>query len=994
MFQKSLRYSLLAIFAVVCGIAHAQTADLSKLSLRLTDWVYQNENTNATRTIGVALTSSVDIHALDQQMYAEKATPAERTRRVKNALMTAAEATQPNVKAWLSLVPGVDLSNFKSYWVGNILFLDATSEAIKAMTLNPAIDFVDFDAQLAYDEPSDFEILTNDNTRGASVNGHEPGHDAIGAPTMWSMGYSGRGRLVFGIDTGVDITHPALGYKWQGNFKPDDQAWFDQSGNYPSPLDCGGGTPHGTHTMGTMVGLDPATNDTIGVAPAARWVAAPGICSGNSTSARIAAFQWAIDPDGDPNTTSDQPDAICNSWFDPNTVNECNGNYRATFDAVEAAGIAVVFSAGNSGASASTITQPKNINNDTVSVFCVGATATTAPYAIANFSSRGPSTCGGSGTLQIKPEVSAPGVSVRSSIDNQGYGNLSGTSMAAPHVCGAILLLKEAFPFLTGRQLKMALWASATDLGQTGEDNTYGTGIINVPAAYNYLIAQGHVPETYGVDAGLVSVDDPGVTTCNQDIAPEIVIENGGTSPLTSLTIEYRFDGVSALSTFNWTGSIAAGQTATVTLPSTNLSIGNYTFEAYTSNPNGTVDTRPFNDCIFYDFEIISGPTTQSPITQGCPGFVYLNVLNVPPNTAISWYTQQTGGSLLGTGNNLGVSAVASTSYWGEITYNRYVGEPDNQSGTGGFFANSNRWLVFDAYQDFTIKSVRVFADGAGNRTIRLRNSANQVLAQTTVNIPNGDSRVTLNFNVPAGTDHQLQTQGGADLYRHNSGLSYPYTIADVVSITRSNASNPTGFYYFFYDWEIEYNSPCGRAEVVVDITGNAPVASFTQSATVVDLSSSGTVNFTDNSSPAASTWAWDFGDGGTSTQQNPSHTYTAIGTYTVTLVVDPLSSCPSTSTSTVEVINTVGVEPASNSFLEVYPNPTDGQVKVHLQREQDGEVHFSLFNALGAKVMEQSIEGGREMIVPLDLNDLSAGTYFLHVRQGEEVMVRQIARN
>lgn len=994
MFQKLLRYSLLVLWASLCGTAFAQTPDLSKLSLRLTDWVYENENTDVTREIGVALVSPVDIHALDRQLYAEKASPAERTRRVKDALVSAAEGTQPNAIAWLSLVPGVDLSNLEQYWVGNILFLKATPAAIKAMSLNPAISFVDFNAQLAYDEPTDFEILPNDNTRGASVNGHEPGHDAIGAPAMWAMGYSGKGRLVFGIDTGVDIGHPALSYKWQGNFKPASQSWFDQSGNYPSPLDCGGGTPHGTHTMGTMVGLDPNTNDTIGVAPAARWIASPGICSGNSTSARIAAFQWSIDPDGDPNTTSDQPDAICNSWFDPNTVNECNGNYRATLDAVEAAGVAVVFSAGNSGSSASTITQPKNINNDTVSVFCVGATQTTSPYQIANFSSRGPSACGGSGTLQIKPEVAAPGVSVRSSIDNNGYGNLSGTSMAAPHVCGAILLLKEAFPYLTGRQIKMALWASATDLGQTGEDNTYGNGLISVPGAFNYLVGQGHVPETYGLDAGFVSVTSPMDVTCNQDIDADIEILNDGATTITSLTIEYRFDSNNPFSTFNWTGSLAAGQTTTITLPTQNLSPGNYTLEARSSNPNGSPDTRPYNDCIFHDFQIITGPTAQSPITMGCPGFVYLNIPNLPPNTVVDWYNAPTGGSLVGSGNNLGTSAVSSTSYWGEITYNRFVGEPDNNSGGGGFFANSNRWLVFDAYQEFTLKSVRVYADGGGNRTIRLRNSSNQVLAQTTVNIPNGDSRVNLNFTVPVGVDHQLQTQGGADLYRHNSGLNYPYTISDVVSITRSNASNPTGFYYFFYDWEIEYNSPCGRAEVVVDITGNAPTAAFTPSTNVVDLSVSGAVTFTDNSTPNAATWAWDFGDGGTSTLQNPTHNYTTLGTYVVTLVVDPLSSCPSTYTDTIVVMNSVAVEPASTNYLEVFPNPTEGLAKVHLQRDVDGEVEFSLFNALGAKVMRKTLDGGREMVLPLDLRSLPAGAYFLHVRQGDDVQVRRIVRN
>lgn len=102
-------------------------------------------------------------------------------------------------------------------------------------------------------------------------------------------------------------------------------------------------------------------------------IAAKTICSSPHTSNSIAAFQWAMNPDGNPATIDDMPDAISNSWYDPNVTNECTGIYKTTLDAVEAAGIAVVFSAGNSGPGASTITKPKNINTNEVNVFCVGA---------------------------------------------------------------------------------------------------------------------------------------------------------------------------------------------------------------------------------------------------------------------------------------------------------------------------------------------------------------------------------------------------------------------------------------------------------------------------------------------------------------------------------------------------------------------------------------------------------------------------------------------
>ncbi|RMH81501.1 MAG: hypothetical protein D6681_18105, partial [Calditrichaeota bacterium] len=111
-------------------------------------------------------------------------------------------------------------------------------------------------------------------------------------------------------------------------------------------------------------------------------------------------------------------------------------------------------------------------------------------YPIASFSSRGPvipNCITGVPSLDIKPEASAPGVNVRSSLPGGNFGTLSGTSMACPHVVGAIALLKQAHPTMTGHELKMALYNTAVDLGTPGEDNDYGMGIIDVWAAHMSL---------------------------------------------------------------------------------------------------------------------------------------------------------------------------------------------------------------------------------------------------------------------------------------------------------------------------------------------------------------------------------------------------------------------------------------------------------------------------------------------------------------------------
>lgn len=433
------------------------------------------------------LKDRVDVEELDKFLYEIKASPQERAYIVITTLQEKASSTQTRLINYLNTkLSSGDVKQFQSFWITNLLMVEANKNVILELAQSDEIELMDFDALLQKD-PYVYEGPAPENTEGSEI-----GLKVINADKLWKMGITGEGRLVMNIDTGVEGSHPALSARWRGNFVPSNQAWFDPEGNTTFPTDC---DDHGSHTMGIMTGR--AGTDTIGVAPDAQWIAAKTICSSPHTSKSIAAFQWAMNPDGNPNTINDMPDVISNSWYDPNATDECTGIYKQTFDAVEAAGIAIVFSAGNNGPGSSTITKPKNINTNEVNVFCVGnINGNTSGYPIANSSSRGPSTCGGTGSLLIKPEVVAPGTSVRSAVRGGGYSTMSGTSMASPHVAGAIALLKQAFPDLTGTQLKYALYNTAIDLGETGEDNTYGKGLIDVYAAYIYLINRDSVPPT------------------------------------------------------------------------------------------------------------------------------------------------------------------------------------------------------------------------------------------------------------------------------------------------------------------------------------------------------------------------------------------------------------------------------------------------------------------------------------------------------------------
>jgi hypothetical protein len=271
-------------------------------------------------------------------------------------------------------------------------------------------------------------------------------------------------------------------------------AWFNpDQPNQQFPADYG---YHGTHTMGTLTGMNPATDDTIGVAVGAQWIAAAWNYTNipKFISDVIMEFNWGADPDGDPQTTDDVPAVISNSWGIGVLFGQppCDPSFWTAIDNAEAAGAAVVFAAGNEGPGAMSLRAPADRNTSPTNCFAVGA-LNPGSATIASFSSRGPSACPGTTEEKIKPEVCARGVSVRSAYPGGSYTNLDGTSMACPHVAGGLALLRDAFPNATVDELKTALMTTAVDLGTAGEDNTYGHGRIDLLAAYESL-GGGQIP--------------------------------------------------------------------------------------------------------------------------------------------------------------------------------------------------------------------------------------------------------------------------------------------------------------------------------------------------------------------------------------------------------------------------------------------------------------------------------------------------------------------
>ena len=166
--------------------------------------------------------------------------------------------------------------------------------------------------------------------------------------------------------------------------------------------------------MGTMVGDDGGSNQ-VGVAPGAKWIGCRNMDQGNGTPATYAeCFQWFIAPTDLAGNNPDPAKAPRDQQFmGMSAIEGCtdvNAVLKTVVESVNAAGILVVVSAGNDGSACSSVLDPAAIYDVVLSVGATDGASTTD--AIASFSSRGPVTVDGSG--RMKPDVSAPGVSVRS----------------------------------------------------------------------------------------------------------------------------------------------------------------------------------------------------------------------------------------------------------------------------------------------------------------------------------------------------------------------------------------------------------------------------------------------------------------------------------------------------------------------------------------------------------------------------------------------------
>ncbi len=461
-------------------------ADLSKVDAAVLDQIAADGEAE----FYVILTIQADVSGA-----AALPTKADKTTYVFNLLRETARQTQQPL---LDYLQGQGVS-YESMYIQNMIRVQAGRTTVEWLAVrsdvarivsppDPRIDLVSRSPQTIV------AALEEQHLAGIEWN-----ITRVGAPDVWAMGFHGEGMVVGDNDTGAEYTHPALVNKYRGNLGGGvfnhNYNWWDTYSGSAYPVDTDG---HGTHTMGTMVGDDGGANQ-IGMAPGAQWMACRGM---NLECLQFFLAPWDL-TGSNPDPTK-APDAVNNSWYDSSGF-----DYRPIVQNLNAAGVAVIKSAGNQGSGCTTVTNPGYVPE------IIATAAFAQGDTIASFSSRGPTSNYGSTIL--KPEVAAPGVNVRSSVPGGGYdGTYSGTSMAAPHSTALVALIWSAAPCLRGdvpatKQIMMETAEAKIDAQcppfVDHPNDVWGWGVLDAQAAVQ--MAMGYCGGLGGLEGTVTAAGSP-----------------------------------------------------------------------------------------------------------------------------------------------------------------------------------------------------------------------------------------------------------------------------------------------------------------------------------------------------------------------------------------------------------------------------------------------------------------------------------------------------
>ncbi|WP_097157957.1 S8 family peptidase [Bacillus oleivorans] len=511
-----------------------------------------------------------------QKAKAKNATAASEKLMKRSAVVSTLRGKAIETQAHLKEVLEAEMKNgsvkdYQSFYIVNGLAVTSTKEVMEKIASFAEVEKILPNETRQLYTPT---VTEQDQvTAGAETQSIEWNINQIGAPAVWNMGIDGTGVVVASIDTGVQWDHPALIEKYRG-YDPANPAqpnhefnWFDVTAGQTVPYDDQG---HGTHVTGTMVGSEADGSNQIGVAPGAKWIAVKAFTAAGGTDVDLLeAGEWILAPKdaaGNPHPEM-APDVVNNSWGGGPGLDEW---YRPMVQAWRAAEIFPEFSAGNTTifnpGGPGSVANPANYPES----FATGATD--SQNRLASFSLEGPSPYD-----EIKPEVSAPGVNIRSSVPGGAYeGGWNGTSMAGPHVSAVVALLKQVDASLTVDEIEEILLNTAIPLTNSeypeSPNNGFGYGLVSAFDAVSSVVSglgkvKGNVTEDGDdVTAPVLEHQSPAEVFAGMDVPLQAQVQDD--ISVTSVVLRYlKEDGTWAdLDASRISGDYKAG-TYEVTIP-------------------------------------------------------------------------------------------------------------------------------------------------------------------------------------------------------------------------------------------------------------------------------------------------------------------------------------------------------------------------------------------------------------------------------------------
>lgn len=406
-------------------------------------------------------------------------------------------------------------------------------------------------------------------------------------------------------------------------------------------------------------------------------------------------------------------------------------------------------------------------------------------------------------------------------------------------------LINPNFYLLKTDSLGVIQWSTYT-YGSAFHDHAYRTietsdggyaafGFFRNAANYlNFALIKLGPNGAINKDIAIDRVVEPDTIICsNPNTSLRFRINNFGTTNEIDIAVVVTIsDGVNTTTIRDTLyGQLNPSTQAILTLSTTfDLSApGTYQLTAYLPHQPGDVSFS--NDTITSSIHVLAntGDPRALPVA-GCTSAFTLEADAVSIEDSLFWFTTP-GGELTAAGSSYYANNISSnTSYFVMATKGRgdHVGESDNSIGSGN--TSNNGVLKFDVRRQIKLISVKVYAPSPGVRTIELRDPSGAVLQSKTVDLPAGEQRVYLNFDIPEGNDYQLGLSPSSfNLFRNSDGALFPYSISRTIEIYGTNSTSP-GTYYYFYDWYVftPYDH-CNSNYVEVSVIVESPASALDQ---------------------------------------------------------------------------------------------------------------------------------------------------------------------